>query len=113
MEKAGHSWNNWSAAGKANKAIKKTLSSIYREDLSLDDEVYDRELDWWGRMPNVPAITGLLLRQQTRRRCIPITLAEMVTLLPRLEEVIYEPWRLPNRGSLVSTDKANFRNKPP
>jgi hypothetical protein len=40
-----------------------------------------------------PAVTGVLLRQQNRRRWKPIALAQMFARLPRLQEIHYEPWR--------------------
>ncbi|KAH8755028.1 hypothetical protein F5883DRAFT_430874 [Diaporthe sp. PMI_573] len=104
-DKSGHDWNNWSAAGKADKAIKKALSTIYLHDSSPDDEVFEREVEWWDRLPQVPAVTGLLLRQQTRRRWLSSTLQEMFAHFPRLQEVFYEPWRLPYRGSQVHADQ--------
>lgn len=105
---AGKNWNNWGAAGKADKPIRKTLNSIYLDDSSLDDEILDRELHWWDRLPEVPAVTGLLLRQQTRRRWFSSTLEEMLDHFPRLQEVFYEPWRLPDRGSQVEADSGKL-----
>lgn len=40
-----------------------------------------------------PAVTGVLLRQQTRRLWKPTALAQMFARLPRLREVYYEPRR--------------------
>lgn len=51
------------------------------------------ENQWWGQLPSVPAITSLILRQQSRRRWKPISLAHMFARLPRLQEIHYEPWR--------------------
>lgn len=97
MDEAGYNWNVWSAAGKANKPIHKTLNSIHLEDEPFDEErpeedvVLDRELEWLDQLPEVLAITGVLLRQQTRRRCIPSTLRSILSFFPRLEEVFYKP----------------------
>lgn len=38
-------------------------------------------------------VTHLLIRQQTRRRWKPLALVEMISRLPRLQELHYEPWR--------------------
>lgn len=108
-DKAGQDWNHWSATHKADRPIRKTLNSIYLEDLPLDDSsredgVLEQELEWWDRLPPVPAVTGVLLRQQTRRRWFSSTLEEMFDHFPRLNEVIYEPWRLPDRDSQGITD---------
>ncbi len=53
----------------------------------------EQEGQWWQQLPLVPAITSVLLRQQTRRRWKPAALAHMFARLPRLQEVHYEPWR--------------------
>lgn len=101
---AGHKWNDWSAAGKADKVIRKTLSSIYPDEWAPRAHDLEREFEWWRRLPQVPAITGLLLRQQTRRRWFLSTLQEMLSHFPRLQEVFYEPWRFPDRDSQTDTD---------
>ncbi|KAK0386126.1 hypothetical protein NLU13_5963 [Sarocladium strictum] len=51
------------------------------------------ELEWWYRLPLVPVVGTVLLRQQTRRRWKPFTLQDMLTLFPNLRELRYEPWR--------------------
>lgn len=71
--------------------------SVYEEDTS--------ESPWWQQVPSVPAITGLLLRQQTRRRWLPSTLQAMFARLPRLQEVSYEPWRPVDHSGRVAADK--------
>lgn len=53
----------------------------------------DIEFEWWDQLPSVPAVTSLLLRQQSRRRWKPNALAHMLARFPRLQEVHYEPWR--------------------
>lgn len=55
-------------------------------------DTQEREERWWQGLPLVPAIAGLLLRQQTRRQWYPVTLAHMCSRLPRLNEIYYEPW---------------------
>ena len=49
--------------------------------------------EWWEQLPLVPAVTGVLLRQQTRRRWKPAALARLFGRLPGLQEIHYEPWR--------------------
>lgn len=46
-----------------------------------------------GRLPLVPVVTGLLLRQQTRRRWWPNELRLILQCFPRLQDLYYEPWR--------------------
>lgn len=71
--------------------IKGTFGLIGSEECLFEDK--ESESQWWQQLPLVPAVTGILLRQQTRRQWSPFTLAEMFTRLPRLQEIHYEPWR--------------------
>lgn len=62
----------------------------------MDEEPFDtdeQETQWWQQLPSVPAVTGVLLRQQTRRRWKPTALTQMFARLPRLQALHYEPWR--------------------
>jgi len=71
-------------------AIFKVFDEIMGEGPFDDDK---QENQWWQQLPLVPSVTGVLLRQQTRRRWKPTALAQMFTRLPGLEEIHYEPWR--------------------
>lgn len=62
--------------------------------------------DFWKDLPAVTAVTGLLLRRQTRRRWEPRTLKEIFRLLPRLKEIYYEPWREWGPTDQVLTDRS-------
>lgn len=55
--------------------------------------VRELQLKFWEKLPTAPAVTGLLLRQQNRRRWNPYTVASMIRRLPGLREIHYEPWR--------------------
>ncbi|KAH8898282.1 hypothetical protein GQ53DRAFT_711483 [Thozetella sp. PMI_491] len=71
-------------------ALEKTFDEIM--DLGpFENEAQDME--WWGRLPLIPAVTNVLLRQQTRRRWKPQALAQLLSRFPRLQEIHYEPWR--------------------
>ncbi|KAL3478451.1 hypothetical protein BJX99DRAFT_245588 [Aspergillus californicus] len=70
--------------------ILKVFDRIMGEGPFVDDE---QENQWWQQLPLVPVVTGVLLRQQTRRRWKPTALAQMFARLPRLQEIHYEPWR--------------------
>lgn len=72
------------------KVILKVFHSIMEEG-PFDTE--QLELQWWDELPLVPVVTSLLLRQQSRRRWRPNSLAHMFARFPRLQEVHYEPWR--------------------
>ncbi|KAK1446408.1 hypothetical protein CMEL01_10651 [Colletotrichum melonis] len=69
----------------------------------------DEELEWWNKLPLVLAVTSLLLRQQSRRRWKPESLAHMFSRLPRVQEVHYEPWRDWENPTQNSTDKYSIR----
>jgi hypothetical protein len=71
-------------------AIDRVFAEIMGEG-PFDDE--EEEGQWWQQLPLVPAVTGVLLRQQTRRRWKPAALAHMFARLPGLQEIHYEPWR--------------------
>ncbi|CAG9991675.1 unnamed protein product [Clonostachys byssicola] len=47
----------------------------------------------WQRLPTVPAVTSVLLRQQTRRIWPSKQLSRLFSRLPRIQEIHYEPWR--------------------
>jgi hypothetical protein len=72
------------------EAINKVFEEIMGESPFDDDE---QERRWWQQLPLVPAVTGVLLRQQTRRRWKPDALAQMFACMPGLREIHYEPWR--------------------
>lgn len=71
-------------------AFEKTFNEIM--DLGpFENEAQDME--WWGQLPLVPAVTSVLLRQQTRRRWKSQALARLFSRFPKLQEIHYEPWR--------------------
>lgn len=45
------------------------------------------------RLPLVPAIASVLVRQQNRQQWSPLTLGVLFSCLPRLQQIHYEPWR--------------------
>lgn len=71
-------------------AIDNVFKEIMGEGPFVDEEP---EYQWWRQLPPIPAVTGVLLRQQNRRRWKPKSLAQMFARLPRLQEIHYEPWR--------------------
>ncbi|KAL7823432.1 hypothetical protein V8C26DRAFT_386488 [Trichoderma gracile] len=94
VDDARHQWNTADDSFlEAQYAVQHVFTRIlenYPEE--SDDEEMDG-LEWWRELPLVPAITRLLLRQQTRRRWGPEALAELLSRLPRLSELHFEPWR--------------------
>lgn len=71
-------------------AINKLFEDIMGEGPFNTDE---QEWQWFRQLPAVPAVTGLLLRQETRRRWKPLALLEMLARFPKLRDVHMEPWR--------------------
>ena len=93
-DRAGFNWALWSTMGKAGKPIRKTFNMIHAVGPVADIETSKAwEQQLWGKLPSVPAVTGVLLRQQTRRQWFPTTLQKILACFPRLQEVFYEPWR--------------------
>lgn len=64
----------------------------------------EEEDDWWKGMPLAPAVTAVLLRQQTRRRWVPRRLLHLLSRFPRLQGFHYEPWREWQNGAQKTTD---------
>jgi hypothetical protein len=52
------------------------------------------ELNFKEKLPKVHAVTRFILRRQCRRRFAPRTLGLLLDKLPRLECIVYEPWRV-------------------
>ena len=78
----------------------KSIDRLY-EDIEM-------ALDYWRALPEVPAVTGLLVRRQNRRRWTPGTLKNLLKLLPRLQELCYEPWREWDSLGQRRTDESKF-----
>lgn len=86
-----HGWvAGFRHAAPPRHAIGRMFHSVMEQGPFSSDQ---SELQWWDQLPAVPAVTGLLLRQQNRRRWKPRSLAHMFARFPRLKEVHYEPWR--------------------
>lgn len=101
-----HGWTRGAPPGIAIAAAFHPLLSRPRGDFHAlgwgSSEATRGQYDWWKRLPRAPAVTGLLLRQQTRRRLSPLSVAPMLRCLPRVREVHYEPWRhWSHRGQLA------------
>ncbi|KAK2063732.1 hypothetical protein LY76DRAFT_503156 [Colletotrichum caudatum] len=85
-----HSWIAGSQESPLNcLADDKVFDEIMGEG-PFDDE--EQENQWWLQLPLVPVVTGVLLRQQDRRRWKLKTLSLMFSHFPRLQEIHYEPW---------------------
>lgn len=93
--------HGWANGKQATFPPKDALFRLF-EDIEM-------EPDFWDEIPPVPAVTGLLLRRQTRRRWEPGAIGELLKLLPGLEEIYYEPWREWGRMDQEYTDESMSR----
>lgn len=86
-----HGWIGGRRASAPNVfSFQKVFAEILGDKSPFDND--QQEEEWWQRLPVVPAVTAVLLRQQTRRRWKPKTLKYMFAHFPRLEDFHYEPW---------------------
>ncbi|TVY84502.1 hypothetical protein LSUE1_G000647 [Lachnellula suecica] len=101
--------HGWAAGSRTfyppDNAIDKVFEEIFDQG-PFEDKL--QEFQWWHQLPSVPAVTGLLLRQQNRRRWSPLALRPMFARLPRLQEIHYEHWREWGDEQQQETDD-NFR----
>lgn len=81
-----------------------SAEALYRlfEDIELDSE-------FWQEVPEVTAVTSLVLRRQTRYRWEPGTLGKLLDHLPNLQELNYEPWREWGVLDQRTTDNSKFQ----
>lgn len=87
---AGDEQHGWTGGAPSRLAI----NTAFRHMLWLEPfRSHMAQVDWWERLPKAPAVTGVLLRQQNRRRMMAWMVSMMTMLLPRVREVYCEPWR--------------------
>lgn len=91
---ARHRWDTsgWDVTA-AQSAVQNVFTRTLGDPLGEFEDEPMGILGWWRELPLVPAVTRLLLRQQTRRRWDPQAIVEMLALFPRLRELHFEPWR--------------------
>ncbi|KAH7170239.1 hypothetical protein EDB81DRAFT_156790 [Dactylonectria macrodidyma] len=56
-------------------------------------------------IPEVHAVTRLVIRRECRRQIIPPVLRLLLQKLPRLQTIVYEPWRACRRTWKIACDK--------
>lgn len=64
-------------------------------------------------IPEVHAVTGFVLRRQLRRQISPAALWLLWERLPRLENIVYEPWRVWRRTWKIVYDRGKLLYRPP
>ncbi|KAI5867440.1 hypothetical protein GGS23DRAFT_602530 [Durotheca rogersii] len=101
--------HGWNAGILSSAPTELALRNVFAEVLGRPGAIFfnkELECEWWQTLPEVPAVTSMLLRLQNRRRWRPSTLTYMLSRLPRLEEFHYEPWRAWSKGGQNVTDLA-------
>ncbi|KAJ6440070.1 cholinesterase [Purpureocillium lavendulum] len=78
-----HNWHH----GKFSPAPRESLLRLFAK---LD-------LAFLCELPKVEAVTSLVIRRQLRRRLGAWSIAQVMAKLPRVEKLIYEPWRAYDR----------------
>lgn len=66
-----------------------------------------------NNIPMVHAVTGLVIRRQLRRQFVPAALRLLWERLPRLESIVYEPWRICRLPWKISRDEGMLLYRPP
>jgi hypothetical protein len=100
--------HGWIAGFRHSAPPEQAISKVFFEVMEVEPFDSDElESQWWDQLPSVPVVTGLLLRQQSRRRWKPPVLARMCARFPRLQEVHYEPWREWD-SMQIHTDKCKY-----
>lgn len=64
-----------------------------------------------GSIPEVHAVTRLVIRRECRRQVLPSILRLLVQKLPRLQHVTYEPWRYCRRGWKITCDNGMLKSQ--
>ncbi|KAH9907472.1 hypothetical protein F4778DRAFT_542154 [Xylariomycetidae sp. FL2044] len=88
-----HHDHEWIAGNGSTLPIARALDKVFQE--VMDGGTFHsprEEIEWWKVLPEVPAVTGVLFRQQNRRTWTPYVLRQMFHRFPRLQEIHYEPW---------------------
>ncbi|KAF4464872.1 hypothetical protein FALBO_8304 [Fusarium albosuccineum] len=99
--------HGWVAGYRMSTPPSDAILTIFEEIMGSGPfESDEKEDQWWQQLPLIPAVTGVLLRQQNRRRWKPAALAQMFPRLPRLREIHYEPWREWDKDCQKLTDKS-------
>lgn len=94
-----------------NYTPRDAINRVFGEIMNPDNVILlpfvndEQEDEWWQRLPLVPAVTSVFLRQQNRRRWKPRALAQILSRLPMLRELYYEPWREWNNEEQDSRDE--------
>ena len=82
---------------------------VFDEILSTGPfNTHEEEINWWRLLPQVPAVTTVLIRLQSRRRWNPKALGNMFMHFPRLREIQYEPWREWGALQMEMTDEGEY-----
>jgi len=85
--------HGWTGGGPPSQAVARVFENITVQKTHWECPIADAH-SWWTPLPIAPpAITGLLLRQQNRRRLNPLEVRSIWEYCGGLQEAYYEPWR--------------------
>ncbi|KAH8676032.1 hypothetical protein BX600DRAFT_432565 [Xylariales sp. PMI_506] len=107
ISQQGDPEHGWRSGNLPSAPSSSALNKVFTEVLNEHEGVFLNEVEerkWWKSLPQVPAITGILLRLQNRRRWRPSSLIHMFSRLPNLQEIHYEPWRAWSNNDQTETD---------
>ncbi|KAJ5778681.1 hypothetical protein N7520_001927 [Penicillium odoratum] len=86
--------HGWISGSQNSPPPERAFYKLFDTIIDIRDKIrWSCPLEEVDRLPLVPAVTGLLLRQQTRRRWRPNELQLILECFPRLQDLYYEPWR--------------------
>lgn len=97
-----NSWHGWIDGQRIAPLPEKSVDRLFVEMIEFEE-------DFWRGLPNVTAVTSLLLRRQTRRRWTPKNIYKLLGRLPNLQELHYEPWRNWSLLNQQNFDISKFR----
>ncbi|CAI6339978.1 unnamed protein product [Periconia digitata] len=73
-------------------AVERIMSVLPFSDFDASGlKIPETDERFWSSVPQVPCVTRLLLRRQTRRRWDPPTITRLLALFPNLEDLVIEP----------------------
>ncbi|CAI0648974.1 unnamed protein product, partial [Colletotrichum noveboracense] len=110
VKEAEYQGNLWLEASRNNdspETYKQNKTWFKRHMKKMATEADKQRQIWWERLRPVPAVTGVILRQQNRRQLTEI-LGNILFRLSGVQELHYEPWRRSWHFDQEEADKKIF-----
>lgn len=113
VPRESYSDRGWTLTHRGHIPCRESIGKVFAT--VLDDHFFTAarmdERRWWEGLPRVPCVTSLLLRLQTRRKWKPMSLVYMISRMPSLREIYYEPWAECDRDQQALTDVGEYLPK--